>query len=391
MHSDLNSGTTYNPDLVKELRLVELSKRKPPRSANSIRLSYFDECDAVTTKPWIMKGLFARGETSSWVAPPRAGKSALMTCAAVHVSANRDWRGFRSKERCGVLYLAFERADLVKRRLAAYAKQGFTNLPIAIGDQIIDLMAPGCVDIILAAIREAEERLGAKIGLVIIDTYAKGIAIGGGDEDKAKDQSRCLAHLRKVQEMTKAHIAIIGHTGKDETRGGRGSNAHQADVDVQVQISGDEAVKTAKVIKGNDQATGVLLQFTMRSEVMGTDEDGDEITVGVVSDEEVRTAPRSAWPKSLSQLLDAITTASIDSGFDHRIINGPMVRAVLLERVRAVYRRNYIVAPDSESRDEAVNKAFSRALKTARDARLIGGTYEGGKQVVWIAKEATTP
>src|SRR5262245_35394182 len=138
-------------------------------------------------------------------------------------------------------------------------------------------------------------------------------------------------------------------------------------------------------------ARGADLRASRGLAPMGTDEDGDEITVGVVSDEEVRTAPRSAWPKSLSQLLDAITTASIDSGFDHRIINGPMVRAVLLERVRAVYRRNYIVAPDSESRDEAVNKAFSRALKTARDARLIGGTYEGGKQVVWIAKEATTP
>src|SRR5262245_15771985 len=367
----------------------------PTESTNTankaLRLSYFNECDKTVTKPWIMKGLFARGETSSWVAPPGAGKSALITAAAVYTTAGQDWRSFRCKERCGALYLAFERGDLARRRLAAYAKQGFSNLPIAIADQQIDLMHPSCIAIIVAAIREAEEHMKVPVGLIIIDTYAKGIAIGGGDEDKAKDQSRCLAHLRKVQEMTKAHIAIIGHTGKDETRGGRGSNAHQADVDVQVQISGDEAVKTAKVIKGNDQATGVLLQFTMRSEVMGTDEDGDEITVGVVSDEEVRTAPRSAWPKSLSQLLDAITTASIDSGFDHRIINGPMVRAVLLERVRAVYRRNYIVAPDSESRDEAVNKAFSRALKTARDARLIGGTYEGGKQVVWIAKEATTP
>src|SRR5215813_1109854 len=367
----------------------------PTESTNTankaLRLSYFNECDKTVTKPWIMKGLFARGETSSWIAPPGAGKSALITAAAVYTTAGQDWRSFRCKERCGALYLAFERGDLARRRLAAYAKQGFSNLPIAIADQQIDLMHPSCIAIIVAAIREAEEHMKVPVGLIIIDTYAKGIAIGGGDEDKAKDQSRCLAHLRKVQEMTKAHIAIIGHTGKDETRGGRGSNAHQADVDVQVQISGDEAVKTAKVIKGNDQATGVLLQFTMRSDVMGTDEDGDEITVGVVSDEEVRTAPRSAWPKSLSQLLDAITTASIDSGFDHRIINGPMVRAVLLERVRAVYRRNYIVAPDSESRDEAVNKAFSRALKTARDARLIGGTYEGGKQVVWIAKEATTP
>jgi RecA-family ATPase len=173
MTANVNGGMNYNPDLAHELKLVRLPKRET-RNANSIRLFYFDDCNAVAPKPWIMKGLFARGETSSWIAPPGAGKSALLTCAAVYVAANRDWRNFRSKERCGVLYLAFERADLVKRRLAAYAKQGFTNLPIAIGDQIIDLTAPNCVDIILAALREAEERLGVKIGLVIIDTYAKG-------------------------------------------------------------------------------------------------------------------------------------------------------------------------------------------------------------------------
>jgi AAA domain-containing protein len=382
MNSDLNGGTC-NPDLAKELKLVTLPRRKP-RNPDAIRLSYFDDCSAVTTKPWIMKGLFARGETSSWVAPPGAGKSALMTCAAVHVSANRDWRGFRSKERCGVLYLAFERADLVKRRLAAYAKQGFTNLPIAIGDQIIDLMAPGCIDIILAAIREAEERLGVKIGLIIIDTYAKGIAIGGGDEDKAKDQGKCLGHLRKVQETTNVHIAIVGHTGKDESRGGRGSNAHQADTDVQVQISGDGAVKTAKVIKGNDQPSGVLLQFTMRSEVMGVDEDGDEISVGILSDDEV-TAPTqlSSWPRSLTQLFDAISTASFDAGFDHHITTGPIVRAVHLDQVRAIYRRDYVVAPNAKNRDAAVDKALGRALKQARDNHLIGGVEILGRQVIW--------
>lgn len=161
-----------------------------------------------------MKGLFARGETSSWIAPPGAGKSAALTCAAVYLAAGMNWRGFRVKERCGVLYLAFERADLVNRRLAAYKKKGFAGLPIAVGREMIDLMTPTCVNIILETIREAEAHLGIKVGVVIIDTYAKGIALGGGDEDKAKDQGKCLAHLRRVQESTDVHIAIIGHTGR---------------------------------------------------------------------------------------------------------------------------------------------------------------------------------
>src|SRR5262249_39431899 len=285
MNANLNGGTNYNPDLAKELKLVRLPKRRL-RNVASIRLSYFDDCDQAVSKRWIMKGLFARGETSSWIAPPGAGKSAALTCAAVYLAAGMNWRGFHVKERCGVLYLAFERADLVNRRLAAYKKKGFAGLPIAVGREMIDLMTPTCVNIILETIREAEAHLGIKIGVVIIDTYAKGIAIGGGDEDKAKDQGKCLADLRRGQESTDVHIAIIVHTGKDAHRGARGSNAHVADTDVQIQISASGEVKTAKVIKANDQPCGTLLQFTMVSETLGTDDDGDPVTVSILSDDE---------------------------------------------------------------------------------------------------------
>jgi AAA domain-containing protein len=385
MTADLNGGT-YNPDLAKDLKLVTLPRRKP-RNVASVRLSYFDDCDQAVSKKWIMKGLFARGETSSWIAPPGAGKSAVLTCAAVYLAAGMDWRGFRIKERCGVLYLAFERADLVNRRLAAYKKKGFANLPIAVGREMIDLMASSCVDIILETIREAEAHLGIKIGVVIIDTYAKGIAFGGGDEDKAKDQGKCLAHLRRVQETTDVHIAIIGHTGKDESRGARGSNAHVADTDAQVQINASGEVKTAKVVKANDQPCGTLLQFTMVSEPLGTDEDGDEITVGILSDDEISGAPvKTRWPKGLTQLFDAITNASIDGGIDHQVGgHGPTVRAAYLETVRSIYRKNYPALADAKRPYETADKALSRALKDAKDSHLIGSEPVAGKQLVWLA------
>jgi len=56
-------------------------------------------------------------------------------------------------------------------------------------------------------------------GLIVIDTYAKGIAANGGDEDKARDQNRAAANLRRVQSLVDIHIALVGHTGKDESRG----------------------------------------------------------------------------------------------------------------------------------------------------------------------------
>jgi hypothetical protein len=354
----------------------------------AIKLTFFDECSTAAPKRWLIKGVVAIGETSSWIAPPGKGKSALQTDISVNIAAGMDWRGYRSKGPHGVVYFAFERGDLVKRRLTAYARRrNLKALPIAVASQIIDLMHPGCVEIILATILAAEQRFGIRVGYIVIDTFAKGIAAGGGDEDKARDQNKCLTNLRRLHERAELHVAIVGHTGKDETRGSRGSNAHPADVDVQVQISGDE-IKFARVIKGNDQPEGELTSFKLASAELGVDEDGDTINTAILSDEEIKTAPKSAsWPRSLTQLFDAITTATVDDGFDHQMAGaGPTVRAVHLDKVRGVYKRNYVIAPDSKNRDAAVDKAMGRALKQARDCRLICGEHLLGRQIIWPVK-----
>ena len=98
--------------------------KKPPNQPKapdlpSISLTFFNELGQPKSKPSLIKNVIARGENSSWIGPPGKGKSALLTDISVHLANGRDWRGYRTKERCGVLYFALERGDLVKRRLAA--------------------------------------------------------------------------------------------------------------------------------------------------------------------------------------------------------------------------------------------------------------------------------
>ena len=159
------------------------------------------------------------------------------------------------------------------------------NLPIAVAGKAIDLLSPACVDIIVETIRAAEAHYGCAVGLIIIDTFNKGVAMGGGDENAAKDQNITAANLQQVQDRTDVHIALIGHTGKDESRGARGSNAHLGDVDMMVQISVAEGVRTAAITKINDGVEGVLTRFRVVPVTLGHDEDGDAITTAIVSDE----------------------------------------------------------------------------------------------------------
>jgi hypothetical protein len=260
----------------------------------------FDEMDVESpAKQWLIKNILARGETSAWIAPPGAMKSALLAQASVYVAAGIDWHGYRNKGAAGVIYFAIERADLVKRRLRAHKRLlGLRGTPIAVSSSTIDLTKPDAFKKMVDTIRDAQTILGAEIGLVIIDIFAKLIAAAAGDENSAKDQGAVFANVQRVKNATGVHVALIGHTGKDESRGARGSNALLGDVDLMVTISGEE-IKTATVTKANDAPEGRLFSFKSETHDFGTDEDGDPITVNVVSDETVsaQSAPKSGDPK----------------------------------------------------------------------------------------------
>jgi hypothetical protein len=77
-------------------------------------------------------------------------------------------------------------------------------------------------------------------------------------------------------------------------KGARGSNAILGDVDIMVEISGD-IIRTATVTKANDMPEGPLFSFKSEIHEFGTDEDGDPISVNVVSSDaiSVQSAPKS--------------------------------------------------------------------------------------------------
>lgn len=303
-----DGGIVYDDD---ERRAMEQQRywdgEENSRAARRSRLRYpFQLIADFSAKPprkyWLIKGIIAEGETSAWIAPPGGMKSALMAQLALAVSNSQDWHGRRNSAGIrGVVYFALERADLVRRRLAAHCSRDgigpeeIAMIPIAVCDSMVDLTNPASVKDVTETIRAATEETGIPVSLVIFDTFAKLIAAGGGDEQQARDQGKVFANLQRIKgTIPNLHVAIVGHTGKDETRGARGSNAILGDVDVMVQISGD-AVKTATVIKANDMAEGALFSFASTLHEFGKDEDGDPITVNIVSAEEVtqrQPAPR---------------------------------------------------------------------------------------------------
>src|SRR3954470_731877 len=99
---------------------IRVVKQDRAQTSQGYKFQTLDEmATRPTAKRWLIKGIFARGESSAWIAPPGGMKSALLASAAIHLSAGLDWFSHRNKETAGVVYFALERADLVRRRLQA--------------------------------------------------------------------------------------------------------------------------------------------------------------------------------------------------------------------------------------------------------------------------------
>ena len=341
-------------------------------------------------KSWLIKNVVALKETSAWIAPPGAMKSALLCELAFAVASKSDWHGHRAKLTGAVVYFALERADLVKRRLQAYQARAADDTdppPVAVIPATVDLMNQSTVRDVVASIRAVEAETGQSVVLVIFDTFAKLIAAGGGDEDKARDQGRVFVNVQRIKDEIGCHVALVGHTGKDEARGSRGSNAILGDVDVMVTIAGTD-IRTTTITKANDAAEGPLFSFASEVHTFGHDEDGDPITVNVVSREEVSaepaSKPRDRWPKGLKLVHEAIAAALLDHGADHRIgPDGPLVRAVDVKEGRRAHLSRYVSTGEGD-RNEAERKAWGRNFKAARASNLIAGELKEGQELIWL-------
>jgi hypothetical protein len=112
--------------------------------------------------------------------------------------------------------------------------------------------------------------------LIIIDTLSR--AMSGGDESSPKDMSAFVKNCDTIKEETGAHVLIIHHSGKDQSKSARGHSALRAAVDTEIEITNKNSVISAEIVKQRDGATNEAFHFELKQIYLGQDEDGDKIT-----------------------------------------------------------------------------------------------------------------
>lgn len=180
-----------------------------------------------------------------------------------------DGRAYGAKQhvvkRGRVVYVMAEGAGGMRKRVRAYRQRyPATHSNFNIIAAAPNLMTPADVGEICNAIMESG---GADV--IVFDTMANCMA--GGEENSAKDITILMTNARTISNCFKALVVFVHHTGKDETRGSRGSSSIKGHCETQIEIlhnPTDPRRRVARIEKQRDGDGDLAWEYELEPVIM---------------------------------------------------------------------------------------------------------------------------
>jgi hypothetical protein len=375
----------------------------PPRPW---RWRWHGEVDLKDTRKWLVQDLLP--ETGAGLIAGQWGtyKTFVALDLAAAVMSMAPFIKFPVRRQGGVLFFACESQSEISIRLAAVVKakcNGLEKAPFAWVDTCPRLLDPDASKVLTDMVNDAADKMmrdfGLPVALVIIDTAGKAAGYAkSGDENDAALAKIMMKALATASVETGALFLAVDHFGKDVTTGTRGSSSKEDDADVVLALLGTKdqtgAVTNTRLCarKRRSGPSGEEFPFRTRVEDMGADETGLAITTLTIEwlpqaeGGLGRVKPKAeAWSKSLRLLRQTLMNVLVDQGTEMRpFLDGPMMRPVDLEILRAEFYKSYPADGDPKAKQEVRRKAFGRAIKDAQAKSLIGVRDIDARTYVWL-------
>ncbi len=193
-----------------------------------------DDVEALPPPRWLVPGVLTEGSLAAIYGAPESGKSFLAVDMSMAIAGGIDWHG-RQVEHGGVLYIAAEGAPGLGKRFRAWkvdrcAQGRRFDLHLMRDDLNLAAEKDGGVRAFAQAVTD---ELGP-LRLIVIDTLNQTAA--GADENSAKDMGRYIASMKLLRNATGAAVVVVHHSGKDLSKGMRGSTALLGAMDTTVEV-----------------------------------------------------------------------------------------------------------------------------------------------------------
>jgi AAA domain len=327
------------------------------------------ECAAAPPRGYLIKGLIAPADLAIVFGAPGAGKSVIAPYLAYAVAQGREVFGRRVRPG-RVLYVPAEDTHGMKARIHALMLEQGDAPDFRLAEGIGDLFSPTSPD--RQALRDAV--VGFQPALIVIDTLAA--AFPGLRENEAEDMGRAVDFLRSLT-ATGAAVVLVHHCPKADESTPRGHSSLNGAADVGLRLNRDGTMVRGGLSKNRNGASDATLSFSIRSERIDEDEDGDAITAPILEEADASGHVRLGRAEGMARkfLTDLIASEGKPLPAGRDFPTGPL--GVSMERWRAECASRGLSASDKA---DSARKAFVRAAE-GLTAKRETASRDG---IVWL-------
>lgn len=321
------------------------------------------EQDALRDPEWLIPDMLPADAVAMIYGPPYSGKSFIALDIALTLASGIARYGAPERPPVPVVYIAAEGArGIVRLRRPAWRiAHGITGpLPFFAVDTMPLVARPQDVVELLKAIEA--RKIAPK--LLVVDTVARMMA--GKNENDARDAGELIEALDMLKRALGCTVLALHHTGKDDARGARGSNAFLGGVDTMLEVRSHQASKALALhVRKQKDADAPETPWTFEGRVVGPSlvffETDTATHRTLVKGEDTYN------PAKVGQALRALRAIGPDAGVATLVLATHLVPMLQEEkpedRAQAVTRATHALAALAKTRLEAYTSGAGRSLR----------------------------
>lgn len=302
---------------------------------------------------YTLKSYLPANSLCSIYGPSGSYKSFLAVSWACHIAAGRKWAG-KSVSGGAVMYIVGEGGIGVPRRVKAWENvhgMKVNNLAL-VNRPVFPVRREEVLEVVKAA-RAIQAKKGEPVQLIVIDTLAR--CFGGNDENDARDMGAFIEGCDTIKRETGATVLVVHHSGKDDSKGARGSSSFRAALDAEFNVrrEGDGGAIILTCTKMKDAEEPRPAAFDLREAELFTDRDGEQVASLVLND-----VPRE--PRDVDPVLAEVNNLSGNHAALWQCIRSRKARGEVCNR--AVLRDD-IIAMEGENGRKAFGRWLNKLVK----------------------------